>query len=152
MSIELILRKQTCKTGPSYMQFVYLLTLPTFWHCTLLTGYGNSHACTPFLQKDRQIQIFNSFHGTVLLEKLIVSQLVTKFPMFYRTWRFITVFITACKWSLPLARQIQSTPSNPMPLKTTYTLAFQLQLYHGQCNRCLTTKHHQQKGHKYDLY
>jgi hypothetical protein len=37
----------------------------------------------------------------VLLYKLIVSQLVKKFAAFYRTRRFITVFITALHWSLP---------------------------------------------------
>jgi len=36
----------------------------------------------------------------VLLEKLIVAQLVRKFPAFYGTRRFITVFTTARHWSL----------------------------------------------------
>jgi hypothetical protein len=85
MSIELILQKQTCKTGPICMIFVHLLTIPASRHCTLLTGYGKSHACTPFLQRDRQIQISKSLHGTVLLEKLTVPQPAKKFPMFYRT-------------------------------------------------------------------
>jgi hypothetical protein len=36
----------------------------------------------------------------VLLEKLIVTQLVKKFPAFYGTQKFITVFTTAHHWSL----------------------------------------------------
>jgi len=37
----------------------------------------------------------------VLLEKLRVTQLVKKFPAFNGTRRSITMFITACHWSLP---------------------------------------------------
>jgi len=33
-------------------------------------------------------------------EKLIVMQLVKKFPAFYGTEMFITMFIRACHWSL----------------------------------------------------
>jgi len=40
----------------------------------------------------------------VLLEKLIVSELVKKFPAFYGTWRFITAFTNACHLSLSLGR------------------------------------------------
>jgi len=36
----------------------------------------------------------------VLLKKLTVTQLVNKFPEFYGTSRFITVFTTARKWPL----------------------------------------------------
>jgi hypothetical protein len=36
----------------------------------------------------------------VLLEKLQVAQLVKKFPVFYGTRRFITVFTTARHWDL----------------------------------------------------
>jgi hypothetical protein len=35
-----------------------------------------------------------------LLEKLIVTHLVMKFPAFYRTRRFITVFARASDWIL----------------------------------------------------
>jgi hypothetical protein len=34
------------------------------------------------------------------LEKLIVTQLVKKFPDFYGTRRFITMFTRVCHWSL----------------------------------------------------
>jgi hypothetical protein len=40
---------------------------------------------------------------------LIVAQLVKKFPVFYETQRFITVFTWASHWTLSWARLIQST-------------------------------------------
>jgi hypothetical protein len=36
----------------------------------------------------------------VLPEKLIVTQLIKKFPAFYGSWWFITEFATARHWSL----------------------------------------------------
>jgi hypothetical protein len=39
----------------------------------------------------------------------VVTQLVKKFPDFYGSWRFITVFTRVCHYSLCLARCIQST-------------------------------------------
>jgi len=50
----------------------------------------------------------------VLLEKLIVTQLVKKLPVFYGTRRFITVFTRACHKCLSWARCIQFTPSHPV--------------------------------------
>jgi len=35
-----------------------------------------------------------------LVEKLTVTQLVKKFPTFYGSQRFITVFTRACHWTL----------------------------------------------------
>jgi len=64
----------------------------------------------------------------VLLDKLIVSQLVKKFPAFYGTPRFITVFITTSHWSLSWARWIHSTPSNPISLRSILILFFHLRL------------------------
>jgi hypothetical protein len=46
----------------------------------------------------------------VLLEKLIGSQLVKKFPAFYGTRRFIAAFTRARNLSLSLAVSIQSMP------------------------------------------
>jgi hypothetical protein len=40
----------------------------------------------------------------ILLEKLIVSQVVNKFPEFYVTRTLITVFTTARHWTLSGAR------------------------------------------------
>jgi hypothetical protein len=56
------------------------------------------------------------------LEKLTVTQLVKKFSAFYGTRRFITVFTTARHWSLSWARWTQSTPSHPIPLRSTLIL------------------------------
>jgi len=47
----------------------------------------------------------------VLPEKLTGLQLVKKFPISYRTWKFSTVFTRACHLSLSWARSIQSMPS-----------------------------------------
>ena len=52
-------------------------------------------------------------YSTVLLEKLTGSQLVKKFPAFYRTRRFITAFSSAHHLSLSWARSIQFTPCIP---------------------------------------
>jgi hypothetical protein len=51
----------------------------------------------------------------VLLEKLVVIQLVKKFPTFNGTWRFITVFAKARHWSLSWGRCILSTTSHRFP-------------------------------------
>ena len=50
----------------------------------------------------------------VLLEKLIGSQLVKKFPTFYGTQKFITAFTSAQHLSLSWARSIQSMPPHPI--------------------------------------
>jgi len=44
----------------------------------------------------------------VSLGKLIVTQLIKKFPDFNGTWRFMTVFIRVFHWSLSWARSIHS--------------------------------------------
>jgi hypothetical protein len=49
----------------------------------------------------------------VLLETLTGSQLVKKFPAFYGTRKFITVFTSACHLSLFWASSIQSIPPQP---------------------------------------
>jgi len=51
-----------------------------------------------------------------LLEKLTSTQLVKKFPAFYGTRRFITVFTRARHWSESWARWIQSPTSYPIYL------------------------------------
>jgi len=64
-----------------------------------------------------------------LLEKLRVTQLVKKFPAFYGTRRFITVFTTIRHWFLSSANWIQSTPSHPVHLRSILILPFHLLLY-----------------------
>jgi hypothetical protein len=50
--------------------------------------------------KGKNKEINKYIHGaTLLLEKLTVTQLVKKFPTFYGTGRFITVFTRARHWS-----------------------------------------------------
>ena len=48
-----------------------------------------------------------------VLEKLTCSQLVKKFPEFYRTQKFITAFTRACHLSIFWARPMQSMPPHP---------------------------------------
>jgi hypothetical protein len=44
----------------------------------------------------------------VLLEKLTVTQLVTKYPTFYGTWGFIIMFTRALHWSLSWAKWLHT--------------------------------------------
>jgi hypothetical protein len=50
-----------------------------------------------------QVLPYLNVWGTVLLEKLTVVQLAKKFTAIYGTQRFITMFKTACHWSLSWA-------------------------------------------------
>jgi hypothetical protein len=52
--------------------------------------------------------------STALLDKLIVPQLVVKFPVFYGTRKFITAFTTASHLFLFWDRSIQSTSCCPV--------------------------------------
>jgi hypothetical protein len=63
----------------------------------------------------------------VLLEKLTVIQLV-KFPAFYGTRRFITLFTTVSHWSLSFARRTQTTPSNHTSPRSILILSSYLSL------------------------
>jgi len=56
-------------------------------------------------------KLTNQFHGTVLLEKLKVTQLVTTFLAFYGTRRFITVFKRAP--TAPCSEPDASSPQLP---------------------------------------
>jgi hypothetical protein len=58
----------------------------------------------------------------VLLVKLIVMQLVKKFPALQR----ITVFVRACHWLIFWARWTQSTASCPSSLRSSLILYFDL--------------------------
>jgi len=59
----------------------------------------------------------------VLLEKLTGLQLVTKFPTFYGTWRFITTFKSACHLFLSGASSIWSIPPHPTSLRSILILS-----------------------------
>jgi hypothetical protein len=58
----------------------------------------------------------------VLLEKLIVTQLVNKFPAYYGTQRFSTVFRIVHHWLLFWPRWIQSTPFHTISLRSILML------------------------------
>jgi len=62
------------------------------------------------------------------LEKLIVTQLVKKFPALHGTRRFITVFTRSSHWCLSWARCIQSTTSHPLSLRFILLLFSHLRL------------------------
>jgi len=55
--------------------------------------------------------------GGVLAEKLIVAQLIEKFPTFHETWRFITLFTRFCHGYLSWVRPIHSTSAYPIYFK-----------------------------------
>jgi hypothetical protein len=60
-----------------------------------------THTWLLTLRGEHRLQVFeNRMLDRVLLEKIIVSQLVKKFPAFFGTQRFITMFTRACHWSL----------------------------------------------------
>jgi hypothetical protein len=64
----------------------------------------------------------------VPLEKVIVIQLVTKFPNFNGIRRFITVFTRSRHWSLSWIRWIQSIPYAPIFLRSIIILPSHLLL------------------------
>jgi len=55
--------------------------------------------------------------GMVLLQNISLSLPIKKFPTFYGTYRFTTVFAEAHDLPLPWARWIQSTKSHPISLR-----------------------------------
>jgi hypothetical protein len=59
----------------------------------------------------------------MVTKKLIVAQLVKKFPVFFGTRRFITVFTRTSHWTLSWARLIQSTLYHPISLRSILLLS-----------------------------
>ena len=70
--------------------------------------------------------------GRVLSEKLIIPQLIKKFPTFYGTPRFVTTFTSTCHLSLSWSWQIQSMPDHLTSWKSI--LIFYSHLYLGFLN------------------
>ena len=66
--------------------------------------------------------------NSVPLEKLTSSQLVKKFPAFYRTRKFITAFTSARQLSLSCSRSIQSIPPHPNSWRSILILSYHLRL------------------------
>ena len=64
----------------------------------------------------------------VLLEKLAGSQLVKKFPAFYRARMFTAAFASALHLSLSCARSIQSIPPQPTSWGSILILSSHLRL------------------------
>jgi hypothetical protein len=56
-------------------------------------------------------------------------ELLKKFPTFYGTWRFITVFTRARHWSLSWDKWIQFTRLHPISLRYILMLSFYLRLF-----------------------
>jgi len=54
----------------------------------------------------------------VLLENLTVAQSVKKYPSYYGTWRFITVFTKAHHWGLPEPDESSNTHNFPSLLSS----------------------------------
>jgi len=67
-----------------------------------------------------------STHSRVLLEKLIGSQLVKKFPTSHGIRRFITTFTSAHHLSLSSTRSIQSMPPHHTTWKSVLILSSHL--------------------------
>jgi hypothetical protein len=80
-----------------------------------VAAYG-IHRHIPKLSTLLRHQLTYLLHGAVLLEKPTVFQLVTKFPAFYKTRRFITAITSARHLSLSWANSVQS----PQPLPTSW--------------------------------
>ena len=80
--------------------------------CTYLFNYLLTFLLTP--------------RSRVLLEKLIGSQLVKKFPAFYGTQRSIIAFTSAHHLSLSWAKPIQSMPPHPNSWRSILTLSSHL--------------------------
>ena len=81
--------------------------LPEPWHVILT--YLLTYLRTPW--------------SRVLFEALTSSQLVKKFPTFYVTWRFITVFTSARYLSLFWVRSIQLIPPHPTSWRSILILS-----------------------------
>ena len=80
-----------------------------------LRKFDSTTGLTPhFIHDIVTNQPTNQQSNTVLLEKLRVSRLVKKFPVFYGNRRFITAIATARHCALSWARCIQSATSHPI--------------------------------------
>jgi hypothetical protein len=67
-----------------------------------------------------------TLQNIVFLEKLIVTHLVKKFPKFYGTWRFITVFRCSHHLALASTRWIQCHTLLPYLFKTQFNVTLNL--------------------------
>ena len=104
---------------------------PVLWHQMQETvredGIGLNKAWSWWWSR-RRIKYLLTPYRRVLLSKLIGSKLVKKFPAFYRTRRFITIFTSARHLSLSWASSIQSIPPHPTSWRSNFILSSHLRL------------------------
>lgn len=83
--------------------------IDSLFHISILYMYGSL-----FWQLIiRPMDIYLTPRSIALHEQPAVSQPVNKFPVFHRTWKYITVFTRACHLSLNSARSIPFLPLHP---------------------------------------
>jgi len=140
-SSEFCLRNPSCCFSASVYcckrVFRYRLSTETFGY-TLVHGLSSRH--------EQNFRIWNSYspcfsvtsnsYSGFLLRKLTVTQLVNKFPAFYGTRTFITMFIRVRHWSLSWSSWIQSKTSHPICLRSILILPSHLRLGEGK-GKCL---------------
>ena len=104
----------------SFLSCSYVATSPFLSSSVLFCFSSFNNTCTVPAHRGGKIisplhclLILNQLYRAVLLEKQTGSQLVTRFPAFYGTRRFITSFTTPRHLSLSWARSIQSMPPYP---------------------------------------
>jgi hypothetical protein len=99
---------------------------PSYSQVTVLRAQLSSNKATELYR----IEVYSLTHSWswALLEKLPTVQPFKKFPAFYRTRRFITMFTRALHWSLSWARSIQSILSHPISLRSILILSTHLRL------------------------
>jgi hypothetical protein len=106
--------------GPTTVSWPYINHFITSPYDVIVTELAQKLFCL-FLLDPAQ---FISFLGAkVLLEKLIAPQLVSKFPAFYGTRRFKTVFTRVRHWCIPWSTWTQSTSLNPVSLRSILILS-----------------------------
>jgi hypothetical protein len=107
------------------------LSILTFWKWRMYCFWPNIvniESSTHFTVYSHTHRYLRAPWSRILLENLIGSQLVKKFPSFYGTRRFITVFTNACRLSLSWARSIQSMPSHPTSRRSVLRFSSHLRL------------------------
>jgi hypothetical protein len=101
---------------------MYLFTFVYKWNVCISSGC----ACRSYLLT----YLLTYSRSWALLEDPSIVQPLKKFPVFYGTRKFNTVFTRALHWSLFWAISIQSTPSHPISLRYTLILSSHLPLDH----------------------
>jgi hypothetical protein len=110
---------------------------PLCWRCALgIFDQGRYHFIILMPSTNPCVSVF--------LEKLI-SQLINKFPAFYKTWRCNTVYTKAGHYYLTCARWIQPTSSHPISWRLVLLLSMNLpyrdplySTFHIACPYCVT--------------